>query len=234
MAVTDGLRVRVMVAVGVVLAEGDPMFYGSYMHLHVRLSPRYPTEIIAGVTGMSGCWSAVGTPIAQGDDVFTVLPGTLPEYELERRLADTDAAVCGLDDGGFAVAWQRTVYNVFTGLNDTEVWYAVYEADGTPRKAAALFDTAGSINRNVDICATRFGFDNAAVNPEHPRQSRRCRGGICSALTFNGVSTWQRKSRLIRNSRHSFRRLHRRNMNSLKKTSSPTDAVTPLFCGMAF
>src|SRR6185312_6216939 len=76
-----------------VIAEGDPLFYGSYMHLHVRLSPRYPTEIIAGVSGMSGCWSAAGTPIAQGDDVFTVLPGTLPEYELERRLADTDAAV---------------------------------------------------------------------------------------------------------------------------------------------
>ena len=76
-----------------VIAEGDPLFYGSYMHLHVRLSSRYETEIVAGVTGMSGCWSAIGTPIAQGDDVFTVLPGTLPEYELERRLADTDAAV---------------------------------------------------------------------------------------------------------------------------------------------
>jgi precorrin-2/cobalt-factor-2 C20-methyltransferase len=76
-----------------VIAEGDPLFYGSYMHLHVRLSPRYPTEIVAGVTGMSGCWSAIGTPIAQGDDVFTVLPATLPEFELERRLADTNAAV---------------------------------------------------------------------------------------------------------------------------------------------
>jgi precorrin-2/cobalt-factor-2 C20-methyltransferase len=76
-----------------VIAEGDPLFYGSYMHLHVRLSSRYPTEVIAGVTGMSGCWSAIGTPIAQGDDVFTVLPGTLPEYELERRLADADAAI---------------------------------------------------------------------------------------------------------------------------------------------
>jgi precorrin-2/cobalt-factor-2 C20-methyltransferase len=76
-----------------VIAEGDPLFYGSYMHLHVRLSARYPTEIVAGVTGMSGCWSAVATPIAQGDDVFTVLPATLPEYELERRLADSDAAV---------------------------------------------------------------------------------------------------------------------------------------------
>jgi precorrin-2/cobalt-factor-2 C20-methyltransferase len=76
-----------------VLCEGDPLFYGSYMHLHVRLAAHYPTEVIAGVTGMSGCWSAVGAPIAQGDDVFTVLPGTLPEAELVRRLADADAAV---------------------------------------------------------------------------------------------------------------------------------------------
>jgi len=76
-----------------VLSEGDPLFYGSYMHLHVRLASRYPTEVIAGVTGMSGCWSAVGTPIAQGDDVFTVLPATLAQDELERRLVEADAAV---------------------------------------------------------------------------------------------------------------------------------------------
>jgi precorrin-2/cobalt-factor-2 C20-methyltransferase len=39
-----------------VICEGDPMFYGSYMHLHTRLASRFPTEIVAGVTGMSGCW----------------------------------------------------------------------------------------------------------------------------------------------------------------------------------
>jgi precorrin-2/cobalt-factor-2 C20-methyltransferase len=76
-----------------VICEGDPLFYGSYMHLHARLAPRFSTEIVAGVTGMSGCWSAAGMPIAQGDDVFTVLPATLPESELARRLADADAAV---------------------------------------------------------------------------------------------------------------------------------------------
>jgi len=58
----------------------------------VRLAARYRTEVIAGVTGMSGCWSAIGVPIAQGDDVFTVLPGTLAEDELARRLLDADAA----------------------------------------------------------------------------------------------------------------------------------------------
>jgi precorrin-2/cobalt-factor-2 C20-methyltransferase len=76
-----------------VVCEGDPLFYGSFMHLHARLAARYPTEVIAGVTGMSGCWSSAGLPICQGDDVFTVVPGTLPEAELIRRLAEADAIV---------------------------------------------------------------------------------------------------------------------------------------------
>src|SRR4026209_620815 len=57
-------------------------------------SPRaLPTRGAPGGPGWAAGWSAIGEPIAQGDDVFTVLPGTLPEYELERRLADADAAV---------------------------------------------------------------------------------------------------------------------------------------------
>jgi precorrin-2/cobalt-factor-2 C20-methyltransferase len=76
-----------------VLSEGDPFFYGSYMHLHVRLAHRFPTEVIPGITAMSGCWSSTGQPLVQGDDVLSVLPGTMSEFELSRRLADTDAAV---------------------------------------------------------------------------------------------------------------------------------------------
>jgi precorrin-2/cobalt-factor-2 C20-methyltransferase len=76
-----------------VICEGDPLFYGSYMHVHTRLAQRFSSEIVAGVTGMSGCWSAAGTPIAQGDDVFAVLPATLPEDELVHRLCGSDAVV---------------------------------------------------------------------------------------------------------------------------------------------
>lgn len=76
-----------------VLSEGDPLFYGSYMHLHVRLADRFPTEVIPGVTAMSGCWSLAGLPMVQGDDVLSVLPGTMAEVELVRRLGDTQAAV---------------------------------------------------------------------------------------------------------------------------------------------
>ncbi|KQV34980.1 MULTISPECIES: precorrin-2 C(20)-methyltransferase [unclassified Rhizobium] len=76
-----------------VLSEGDPLFYGSYMHLHVRLAGRFKAEVIPGITAMSGCWSLAGVPIVQGDDVLSVLPGTMAEAELGRRLVDTEAAV---------------------------------------------------------------------------------------------------------------------------------------------
>jgi precorrin-2/cobalt-factor-2 C20-methyltransferase len=75
------------------LAEGDPLFYSSFMHLYVRLRERFTTEIVPGVTGMAGCWSVAGAPMAWGDDVLTVLPGTLPEEELVIRLIKTQAAV---------------------------------------------------------------------------------------------------------------------------------------------
>lgn len=76
-----------------VLSEGDPLFYGSYMHLHVRLAHRFATEVIPGVTAMSGCWSAAGLPIVQGDDVLSVLPGTLDLADLVRQLETCQAAV---------------------------------------------------------------------------------------------------------------------------------------------
>lgn len=89
-AVSDYLEQGRTVAV---LSEGDPLFFGSYMHLHVRLAKRFPTEVIPGVTGMSGCWSAAGLPITQGDDVLTVLPGTLEEGALMTRFRQNDPTV---------------------------------------------------------------------------------------------------------------------------------------------
>jgi len=73
----------------VVLCEGDPFFYGSFMHLHSRLAA--PVKIVPGITGMSGAWTASGTPISWGDDVLTVLMATLPEEELVRRIRDSHA-----------------------------------------------------------------------------------------------------------------------------------------------
>jgi precorrin-2 C20-methyltransferase / precorrin-3B C17-methyltransferase len=76
----------------VVLAEGDPLFYSSYTYLHDRLSPRFPSEIVPGITSLTAAATALKTPLARHEDILAVLPGTLPVPELARRLADTDAA----------------------------------------------------------------------------------------------------------------------------------------------
>ncbi|WP_073252732.1 precorrin-2 C(20)-methyltransferase [Shimia gijangensis] len=77
----------------VVLCEGDPFFYGSFMHLYTRLNEVVPVEVVPAITGMSGAWTATGQPITWGDDVLTVLMGTLEEKDLVRHMDDTDALV---------------------------------------------------------------------------------------------------------------------------------------------
>jgi precorrin-2/cobalt-factor-2 C20-methyltransferase len=77
----------------VILCQGDPYFYGSFMHLHTRLQGRTEIDVIAGIPGMVGCWNSVGQPFALGDDVTTVLMGTLAQDELEQRMRTSDALV---------------------------------------------------------------------------------------------------------------------------------------------
>jgi len=75
------------------LCEGDPFFYGSSMYLFDRLRDNYAHEIVPGVCAMSGCWAAAGTPIVHGDDVLTILPGTLDGDSLTAHLRACDGAV---------------------------------------------------------------------------------------------------------------------------------------------
>ena len=77
-----------------VLAEGDPLFYGSYQHMHKRLADRYadrgrPRRHL----GQRRRRRASARPLVEAEEVLTILPGTLPEEELTARLAATDSAV---------------------------------------------------------------------------------------------------------------------------------------------
>jgi precorrin-2 C20-methyltransferase/precorrin-3B C17-methyltransferase len=76
----------------VLLAEGDPLFFSSYMHMHKRLAGRFATHIVPGVTSVSAASAAIGTPLVEGDEVLTVLPGTLSADVLADHLRHTDAA----------------------------------------------------------------------------------------------------------------------------------------------
>ena len=75
------------------LSEGDPLLYGSFMHLFIRLKDRFAITVVPGVSSICGAWGVAGAPMTWGDDALVVLPATLPLDELKRRLALADAAV---------------------------------------------------------------------------------------------------------------------------------------------
>ena len=77
----------------VVLCEGDPFFYGSFMHIYTRVKDVVPVEVVPAITGMSGAWTATGAPITWGDDVLTVIMGTHSEEKLVEHITLTDALV---------------------------------------------------------------------------------------------------------------------------------------------
>ena len=124
----------------VVVCEGDPFFYGSYMYLHERLAPRYPTEVVPGVTSFSAAAASAGRPLAKRDDVLTVLPGTLPPDVLAARLQASDAAVViklGRTFGAVRKAAERA------GVADRGVY--VERASSSEERVAALRDVQGDV-----------------------------------------------------------------------------------------
>ena len=77
----------------VILCEGDPFFYGSFMHIYNRVKDKCPVEVVPAITGMSAAWTATNIPITWGDDILTVLMGTLDKTTLENQLQNTNAAI---------------------------------------------------------------------------------------------------------------------------------------------
>jgi precorrin-2/cobalt-factor-2 C20-methyltransferase len=76
----------------VMLCEGDPFFYGSFMYMFARLSENYPTVVVPGVTSITAAAAAIGKPLCERDDVLKVLPATMAEADLMRELSSTSAA----------------------------------------------------------------------------------------------------------------------------------------------
>jgi precorrin-2/cobalt-factor-2 C20-methyltransferase len=76
----------------VVVCEGDPFFYGSFMYVFTRLSEKYDTEVVPGVSSLMACPVALGVPFTYYNDILTVLPAPLPAEELTTQLLTTDAA----------------------------------------------------------------------------------------------------------------------------------------------
>jgi len=124
----------------VVLCEGDPFFYGSYMYLHERLAPRYATEVVPGVTSFSAAAASAGRPLAKRDDVLTILPGTLPSDVLAARLRATDAAVVIKLGRTFDTVREAAEH---AGVADRGVY--VERASSAEERVAPLRDVQGDV-----------------------------------------------------------------------------------------
>ena len=75
----------------VVLCEGDPMFYGSFMYLFARLADRFEVEIVPGVTSVNASAAALGLPLVARNEVLSILPGPMPKARLRARIRAADA-----------------------------------------------------------------------------------------------------------------------------------------------
>ena len=72
---------------------GDPFFYGSFMFWYARLAARFETVVVPGISSILAGPVAARTPLCFRTQTVTVIPGTLPEDEITRRLKAADAAV---------------------------------------------------------------------------------------------------------------------------------------------
>ncbi|WP_433086033.1 precorrin-2 C(20)-methyltransferase [Dactylosporangium sp. CA-052675] len=149
----------------VVLCEGDPLFYGSYMHMHKRLSQRYRTEVVPGVTSVAGASAVLGRPLVERDEVLTVLPGTLPADVLAERLAATDSAAVmklGRTFGKVRDALERS------GRLD-EAWYVERATTAGERVAPlAEVDPATVPYFSIALLPSRVHDETAAALAERP------------------------------------------------------------------
>lgn len=77
----------------VVLCEGDPFFYGSFMYLFARLSDRFECEVVPGVTSVTACAAVSGHPLTARNEVLTIIPGPLDADTMQERIRAAEAVV---------------------------------------------------------------------------------------------------------------------------------------------
>ncbi len=75
----------------VVLCEGDPFFYGSFMYLFERLAGDFNCEIVPGISSLMASAAALQRPLAARNDVLTITPAPLPDNVLLERFKSGDA-----------------------------------------------------------------------------------------------------------------------------------------------
>jgi len=120
-----------------VLCLGDPLFYGTFAHLLPRIAGKFPVHVVPGVTAVAAASAAAGLPSAVQDETLTVIPATLDEETLTRKIEAADSAAI-IKIGRHFAKLKRVVEKL--GLSE-HARYVEYAATGR-EKVAALADIA--------------------------------------------------------------------------------------------
>jgi len=75
----------------VMLCEGDPLFYGSFMYILARLEGRFPVEVVPGVTSVSASAASLARPLVARNDQLAIIPGPLGADRMRARINESDA-----------------------------------------------------------------------------------------------------------------------------------------------
>lgn len=124
----------------VFLTLGDPMFYSTYMYVFRLLKDcGYPIHTVPGVPAFCAMGSHLGLPLAEGNDVLSIIPATMEPEALDQLLSTVDNVVLmkvyknfdkiveQLNQHGFG---DNAVMVTKCGLPDEEINYNLAEVDG--------------------------------------------------------------------------------------------------------
>ena len=75
----------------VILCEGDPFFYGSFMYIFGIISKKHTVEVIPGISSLMASSAVLESPLAAGNDILTVIPAPLENDVIEKQIEMADA-----------------------------------------------------------------------------------------------------------------------------------------------
>ena len=77
----------------VFLCEGDPLFFGSYIYLHQRLSARYQCQVIAGISAIHAATALAQIPLTQQQERLAIVSSRNTDTEILQALAQYTSVV---------------------------------------------------------------------------------------------------------------------------------------------
>lgn len=122
----------------VMLCEGDPFFYGSFMYVFSRLTKDHKTVVVPGVTSITAAAAAMGRPLSARNEVLKVLPATLEPERLREELLTAESAAIIKVGRHFS-----KVRSILAGLDLASCSVVVEKATRDEERITKLMDVPG-------------------------------------------------------------------------------------------